>query len=169
MVHKSKNNLCKNFSSRNIFINLKSNMFYTFIDHTFITRHFQVFHVFEDCWRKISPKSNYSRFTMTERLGVKRGFLSTLVHEIPVGPFWPIFGLMTSPWESKLQNFEFVVSKTNTSPQISLKYWLSSFYHHWYIKTSLGPFLTQFWVNDVKKEIIFQNSEKLTRELDLIS
>ena len=33
-------------------------MFYGFIEHTFITRNFQVFHTFENCLRNISPKSN---------------------------------------------------------------------------------------------------------------
>ena len=51
--------------------------------------------------------------------------------------------------ESKLQNFEIVVWKTNTSPQISIYYWLSSFYHHWYMKYKSWSFLTQFWVNYV--------------------
>ena len=54
---------------------------------------------------------------------------------------------------SKLQNYERVVSKTNTSPQISFYYWLSSFYHHWYMKHKSGPLLTQFWVNDVTMEV----------------
>ena len=42
-----------------------------------------------------------------------------------------------------------MVSKTNTSPQISLYFWFSSFYHHWYMKHKLRLFLTKFWVNNV--------------------
>ena len=46
-----------------------------------------------------------------------------------------LFGLYLGWWrhhgKSKLQNFEIVVSKTNTSPQISLYYWLSSFVQVW--------------------------------------
>ena len=57
--------------------------------------------------------------------------------------------------------FETVVSKTNTSSQISLYYRLSSFYPHWYMKHKFGPFLTQFWVNDVnmgvKTAILWQS------------
>ena len=33
-----------------------SNMFYRFIEHTFITRQFQVFHVFENCWKGVPLK-----------------------------------------------------------------------------------------------------------------
>ena len=51
--------------------------------------------------------------------------------------------------ELKLYNFEIVVSKTITSPQIFRYYWLPSFYHHWYMTYKFGYFLTQFWVNDV--------------------
>ena len=50
-----------------------SNMFYRFIEHTFITRQFQVFHVFENCWKGVSPESNYSSFAMIRKIGVIRG------------------------------------------------------------------------------------------------
>ena len=36
-----------------------------------------------------------------------------------------------------------VVLKMNTSLQIFLYYWLSSFYHHWYMKHKFGIFFTQ--------------------------
>ena len=55
--------------------------------------------------------------------------------------------------ELKLQNFEVVISKANTSSQFSLYYWLSSFYHHWNMKYKFVPFLTQFWVNDVTTRV----------------
>ena len=46
--HKSKNNLCKNFSSKNSF---KFNVKYVLMimKYNFITKPFQVFHVFENC------------------------------------------------------------------------------------------------------------------------
>ena len=58
------------------------------------------------------------------------------------------------------ENFEIVISESNASPQISLYYWLSSFYRHWYMKYKFGSFLTQFWVND----LILQYFEKLVPE-----
>ena len=66
------------------------------------------------------------------------------------GPFWSIFVLMTSlRGRAKFRNSEIVFSKMKTSPQFFRYYWLSSFYHHWYMKYKSGPFLTQFSVNDV--------------------
>ena len=55
-----------------------------------------------------------------------------------------------------------MVSKTNTSPRISLNYWLSSFYHHCYMKYKFGSFLTPFLVNNVTmgvKTAIFWESD----------
>ena len=70
-----------------------------------------------------------------------------------------------SSLESKLQNSEIVVSKTNTSPQIFLYYyWLSSFYHHWYIKYKLWPILTQFCVNVVTIGVKLLYFEKVISE-----
>ena len=46
-----------------------------------------------------------------------------------------------------------MVSKTNTSAQIFLNYWLSSFYHHYYAKYKFGSFLTHFLVNEVTMEV----------------
>ena len=57
-----------------------------------------------------------------------------------LGPFWPNFGLMTSPRESKLQYSEKLISETNSSFQSSIKYWFQSFYHPWYIYTTFGHF-----------------------------
>ena len=94
-------------------------------------------------------------------------FLSTLVHEITIWTFFSHFwvdditvGSQNFQKSQKSQNFEIVISKSNASPQISLYYWLSSFYRHWYMKYKFGPFLTQFWVNDVK----LQYFEKLVTE-----
>ena len=53
-----------------------------------------------------------------------------------------------------------MISKSNGSPQISLYYWFSFLYRHWYMKYKFGPFLTQFWANDVK----LQYFEKLVTE-----
>ena len=64
--------------------------------------------------------------------------------------FHPFLGWWRHHGKSKLQNFEIVVSKRNTSPQILLYYWLPSYYRHWYMKYKFRQFLTQFWVNDVK-------------------
>ena len=61
----------------------------------------------------------------------------------------PFLGWCCHQRESKLQNFEIVVSKMNTSPQSSLYYWLLSFYHHWYMRYKLGLILIQFWINDI--------------------
>ena len=81
-------------------------------------------------------------------------FLSTLVHEIPIwtlfSHFWVDGVNVGNQKFQKSQIFEIVVSKSKASPQISLYYWLSSFYRHWYMKYKFGSFLTQFWVNDVK-------------------
>ena len=112
------NNLCKNFSSKNIFVSLMSNMFYRFIEHTSITRCFQVFHVFENCWRKTSPKSNYSSFTMTKNRSNTRLLYQHWYIKYQFGHFWPIFRLMTSPrvvkmfkfWDSGFKN-EYFTSK----------------------------------------------------------
>ena len=43
--------------------------------------------------------------------------------------FDPVFLLRRHPGESKVQNFETLVSKTNTLPQIFLHCWFSSFCH----------------------------------------
>ena len=50
---------------------------------------------------------------------------------------------------SKHPNFEIVVSKRNTSLQISFYHWLSSLFRHWFMEYNFGPILTQLWVNDV--------------------
>ena len=68
------------------------------------------------------------------------------------GPRWPIFGSIKSPLE-KLHSFEIVNSKTIISPQISLYYWFSSFFHHWYMKYKFELFLTQFWFNEVTRRV----------------
>ena len=70
-----------------------------------------------------------------------------------LGFFDPFLGWWPHHGESKLQNFEIAVSKTNTSPQIFLYYTLPSFYHHWYMKYKFGPFLRQLWVNDLTKGV----------------
>ena len=60
--------------------------------------------------------------------------------------WWPRQG---GRGESKLQNFDRLLSKMKSSPQVFLYCWLSSFYHNLYMKKKSGPFLTQFWINDV--------------------
>ena len=67
--------------------------------------------------------------------------------------FDPFLGWWLHHGESKLQNFEIEVSKTNTAPQISLYSWLSSLYHDWYMKYKFGPFLTKFWINDITTRV----------------
>ena len=53
--------------------------------------------------------------------------LSPLVHEIQVWAlFDSVFGLMTSPWKSKLQYFEKVISETCSLLRSSMKYWFRS-------------------------------------------
>ena len=47
--------------------------------------------------------------------------------------FWPNFGLMTSPRESKPQYFKKVISETNSSFQSCIKYWFWSFYRPRYM------------------------------------
>ena len=66
--------------------------------------------------------------------------------------------------ESKLQSFEIMVLKTNTLPQISLYYWLSSFCYHWCMKWKFGPFLTHLWVNEVTTEDKLQFFMKVISE-----
>ena len=55
-----------------------------------------------------------------------------------------------------------VVSKTNNSPRVSLYYWLSFLYHHYYIKYKFESFMTPFWVNDfttrVKTAIFWESN-----------
>ena len=65
----------------------------------------------------------------------------------------PFLGWWRHHGGSKFQNSEIVLSKTKISPQFFLYYWLSSFYHHWYIEYKSGPFLTQFWVNYVTMRV----------------
>ena len=79
-------------------------------------------------------------------------FLSTLVHEIPIWPFSPKLGLMTSPRESKLQYFEKVISETNSSIQSSIKYRFWSFYHSRYMIYSCRPFLPNLKIMTTTKK-----------------
>ena len=69
-------------------------------------------------------------------------------------PFNAFLGLWRDQGKSKIQNFEIMVSKANTSFQIFLYYWHLTFYHHWYMKCKTGPFLTQFGVKDVASRVI---------------
>ena len=63
--------------------------------------------------------------------------------------FNPFLGWWRHHVGSKFQNSEIVLSNTKTSTQFFLYYWISSSYHHWYIKYKSGPFLIQFWVKTV--------------------
>ena len=80
------------------------------------------------------------------------------------GPFWPNLGWWRHHGELNLQNSETVVSKAKTSPKIFLYFWLSSFYHHWYIKYKFGPFLTQFGLMTSRRELKLQCREKVISE-----
>ena len=111
-------------------------------------------------WEILFPKRKiYLKvvFTFDFPLSVNIGTWNTTLEL-----FDPFLGWWCHRKESKLLNFYIVVSKTNTSPQIFLYYWLSSFFHHWCMKCKFGPFLTQFWVNDVitgVKTAIFWESD----------
>ena len=80
------------------------------------------------------------------------------------GPFSAIFGLMKSKLSKKPKKSKFWDGDFK-------KYWftsnfllllLSSFYRHWFMKYKFGPFLTQFWDNDVQ----FQYFDKLVTEIN---
>ena len=79
-------------------------------------------------------------------------FLSTLVHEIPIWTLLTYFWVdkVTTGKTSRFWNCEF---KNNYSPQISLYYWFSSFFHHWYMKYKFELFLTKFWFNEVTRRV----------------
>ena len=83
--------------------------------------------------------------------------LSTLLYEIPIWIFLTHFCVDdVTTGESKLQNIEIVVSKWNTSPQISIYYWLLSpsiTIGTW--NTSLGPFSPNFRLMTSPQEVFF--------------
>ena len=58
-----------------------------------------------------------------------------------LGPFWPNFGLMTSPREAELQYFVKAISEANSSLQSSIKYWFWYFCHPRYMIYNFGSFL----------------------------
>ena len=90
-------------------------------------------------------------------LGCKYKKIFQINHSVSFAIFWWLNFLLLSSafrkiWELPREvktSFETVVSKRNTSPQISFYYWLASLYRHWYMKYKFGLFLTQFWINDV--------------------
>ena len=55
-----------------------SSIFFRFIEYAVIARRFQVFRVLENCWRKNSPKSNYSGFAMTRKIRSNTRFFSSM-------------------------------------------------------------------------------------------
>ena len=77
--------------------------------------------------------------------------------------FDPFLGWWPHHEESKLQNFEILVSKTDTSTQIYLYSWLSSFYHHWYVKYISGP---NFELMSSQWESKVQYFEKVISEIN---
>ena len=83
-------------------------------------------------------------------------------------PFSSIFGLMTPP--RGVKTFKILRWWFLRILQISLYYYLSSFYFPWFMEYKFGLFLTQFSVNDVNlavKIVVFWESDLRNKLLTL--